>query len=163
MRTVVQECPCQGKTLMRMVQPIILSILAGAPCHGYGIIQQIARTKLWEQSIPDPAGIYRTLREMEKRGLITSQPGNDAGGIGRRVFTLTEEGALCKQSWRRTLLEYQEGVREVIALLGPEEADTAPCCPCIEAAVSSKGGADPADEPTQDRKGGESLWDGNFA
>ena len=117
MRVTVKECPCQGKNLTRFVQPIILSILSAAPCHGYGIIQQIARTRLWNQDIPDPAGIYRTLHDMERRGLISSQPGQGPDGMGRRVFYLTSEGQACKSSWRKTLIEYQAGIDEVIRLL----------------------------------------------
>lgn len=110
-------CPCQGDTLTRFVQPMILSILSRGPCHGYRMIQEIAYTRLWNQSIPDPAGIYRALREMERRGLISSQPGQRSSGVGRRSFCLTDQGAQCAEHWLDTLVQYQQGIGEVIAML----------------------------------------------
>ena len=67
------KCACQGGTLTRFVQPIILFSLAEAPDHGYDLLQKIARTMLWNDSPPDAAGVYRVLRDMEKRGLIRSR------------------------------------------------------------------------------------------
>ena len=117
MRQEPNACPCQGDTLTRFVQPIILAVLSQGPCHGYRLIQEISRTRLWNQSIPDPAGIYRTLRDMEHRGLIVSQPGQTQGGLGRRNFSLTGEGMACRQHWLDTLIRYQQGIGEVITLL----------------------------------------------
>ena len=138
MRKENQDCPCHGKTLTRFVQPIILSILSEAPCHGYVIMQKIARTKLWDQLMPDPAGIYRTLRDMEKRGLVTSRLDQEGGGIGRRIFTITEEGLGCRRSWLSTLHQYQQGSSEVISMLeqegGWEEDGDGPACSCLEQA-----------------------------
>ena len=96
-----QDCPCRGKTLMRFVQPIILAVLWESPCHGYRLIQKIARTKLWYGVTPDPAGIYRTLRDMERRGLIVSQRVLDGGkGHECRSFSITEAGGGCHKSYR---------------------------------------------------------------
>ena len=53
-----QDCPCRGKTLMRFVQPIILAVLWESPCHGYRLIQKIARTKLWYGVTPDLSLIH---------------------------------------------------------------------------------------------------------
>lgn len=114
----LQNCPCQGKTLMRFVQPMILAMLSREPCHGYILIQKIAATKLWRGAVPDPAGIYRTLREMEGRGLITSREDQKAGsGMSRRIFSLTDIGAACQQNWLHTLRRYQEGIDEIIQML----------------------------------------------
>ncbi len=30
------ECPCEGSTLDKLVQPAILTILSDGPLHGYG-------------------------------------------------------------------------------------------------------------------------------
>lgn len=113
-----QDCPCRGKTLMRFVQPIILAVLWESPCHGYRLIQKIARTKLWYGVTPDPAGIYRTLRDMERRGLIVSQRVLDGGkGHECRSFSITEAGGACHKNWLRTLRRYQAGIEELIQML----------------------------------------------
>ena len=105
----VRLCPCQGGTLVRFLQPAILTILSQEPCHGYMLLQRVGQTRLWQTEAPDPAGVYRALRDMESRGLIASQTEE-----GRKVFHLTEEGARCRSTWLRTLRTYQLGLEEMI-------------------------------------------------
>ena len=66
------KCACQGGTLMRFVQPIILSALSEAPDHGYDLLRKLGETALWRDAKPDATGVYRVLRDMEARGLIVS-------------------------------------------------------------------------------------------
>lgn len=114
----VKRCPCQGGTLMRFVQPIILSILERGPDHGYSILQRISQTRLWNGECPDTAGVYRALREMEGRGLVSSHVESESkAGLGKRVFQLTAEGEQCRQNWLKTLQNYRLGLDEVIAML----------------------------------------------
>lgn len=107
-------CPCQGGTLVRFLQPAILAILSEKPYHGYMILQKLGRTLLWREEAPDPAGVYRALRDMEKRGLISAQM---EAGSDRKVFRLTEDGVRCRASWLKTLRQYQLGLDEMIAAL----------------------------------------------
>lgn len=119
--TSARPCPCQGGTLVRFLQPIILSALSEEPCHGYVLLQKIAQTRLWQDEAPDPAGVYRTLRDMEARGLIAvdAQP---RSSLDRKVFTLTEEGKACRRSWLETLRQYRQGLNEIIEVLAGLEA-----------------------------------------
>lgn len=116
--STAKSCPCQGDTLVRFVQPIILSALRRGPSHGHLLLEEIARTRLWGGSPPDPAGVYRTLREMERRGLISSRQTTGAGrGPARRLFALTPAGELCCRKWLCTLRQYRLGLDEVISFL----------------------------------------------
>ncbi len=123
-----RPCPCQGGTLMRFVQPLILAQLEQGPDHGYSIVQKISHTRLWKNESPDAAGVYRVLREMEERGLVTAHLEQDCrAGLGKRVFSITEEGRNCRSSWLRTLRSYRRGVDEVISMLerpGPSSYET---------------------------------------
>ena len=47
------KCACQGGTLMRFVQPIILSALSEAPDHGYDLLRKLGETALWRDAKPD--------------------------------------------------------------------------------------------------------------
>lgn len=138
MREENAKCACQGGTLMRFVQPIILSLLSEAPDHGYELVQKIGRTALWNDTAPDSAGVYRVLRDMEKRGLVQSRLDADSiAGVGKRVFAITDEGRACMRNWLQTLGAYQKGIQDVIERLTRAVADspadvraegTAPCC-----------------------------------
>lgn len=119
-----RPCPCKGGTLVRFLQPIILSALSEEPCHGYVLLQRISQTRLWQDEAPDPAGVYRTLRDMETRGLIASEINTQPpSGLGRKVFSLTPEGEECRQSWLETLRRYQQGINEVVEMLAGFERE----------------------------------------
>lgn len=123
--TSARRCPCQGGTLVRFLQPIILSALSEEPCHGYILLKKISQTRLWQDEVPNPTGLYRTLRDMEARGLIASHVDGQSRAGDRKVFSLTEEGMACRQSWLKTLRQYQRDLNEVIDALasfeGPNE------------------------------------------
>jgi len=123
--TAARRCPCQGGTLTRFLQPSILALLLQGPDHGYGLLQKLSQSRLWHEDAPDAAGLYRTLHDMEERGLITSRltPESQAG-LGKRVFSLTDEGRRCSVSWLRTLSDYRRGLDDVIALLRDGTGET---------------------------------------
>ena len=61
------ECAALGKSLSRLSQPTILTLLAAnnKPMHGYIIVQQAAQTPMFGGKKPDATGIYRALKRME--------------------------------------------------------------------------------------------------
>ena len=115
MKEIGCNCACQGATLTRFVQPIILYSLAQAPCHGYDLMTKISQSKLWGNDKPDKAGVYRALRDMEQRQLIISHMDeNSKASIGKRVFEITDLGLSCMGNWVDTLENYSLGIAEVI-------------------------------------------------
>ena len=113
-----KTCACEGATLVKFIQPTILSLLDKEPCHGYELLQRIGKTGMWADADPDPSGVYRVLRDMEKRGLVSSRIVHDKGvGLGRKVYSLTEDGIVCRRKWLKTLEKYQQDLTEVICLL----------------------------------------------
>jgi PadR family transcriptional regulator PadR len=71
---------------------VILLLLARGDCHGYGIIKRAeARPEL--QVRLDPANLYRTLRKLERQGLVEGEKGTEPSeGAPRRVYGLTDLG-----------------------------------------------------------------------
>ena len=110
------DCPCSGSTLQRFVQPLVMSLLAGGPLHGYVIMQGLGTMPFWGASPPDQAGVYRLLRLMESKHLLAS---HEESGLtrGRRVFTLTGQGRACLARWEATLHEHLHTVDGVLALV----------------------------------------------
>jgi len=89
------------------VRAAILAVLAEQPMNGYQLIQEIAERSggVWK---PSPGSIYPTLQQLEDEGLVTAD-----AEVGRRTFTLTDEG-------RAYVAEHQDEVS------APWEAMSAP-------------------------------------
>ena len=71
----LKECAELGKSLNRLSQPTILTLLAQSetPLHGYIIVQQAASSPMFGGKKPDATGVYRALKRMEESGLVTSE------------------------------------------------------------------------------------------
>ena len=97
----MNECAVLGKSLSRLTQPSILTVLAAhdAPLHGYAIIQEMAQGPMYGGNAPDPTGIYRILKQMENNGLITSAWDTSESGPAKRCYELTDEGRACLRRW----------------------------------------------------------------
>lgn len=106
----LEACPCSGTTLARLIQPAIMTLLAGGALHGYRVVQRLAATPVMGGSRPDPTGVYRMLRLMEKRGLVVSSWGFSASGPAKRAYRLTSEGRRCLARWIKTLDAYRRAI-----------------------------------------------------
>jgi DNA-binding PadR family transcriptional regulator len=104
----MQACAELGKSLNRLSQPTILTLLANAsaPMHGYIIVQQAAYSPMFGGTKPDAAGIYRTLKRMEKSGYISSQWEVPDEGSAKRQFSLTDKGRKSLRRWIDALACY---------------------------------------------------------
>jgi DNA-binding PadR family transcriptional regulator len=111
----LDECPCSGATLARLIQPAIVTLLASGPLHGYRIVQRLAKTPLVGGSRPDPTGVYRMLHIMEKRGLVVPSWDLSDSGPTKRLYRLTPEGRQCLGRWVKTLTDYQRALGGLLA------------------------------------------------
>lgn len=114
----LRECSELGKSLSRLSQPTILTILAASdePLHGYLIVQQAAHFPMFGGNKPDAAGFYRTLKQMEEKGLIDAQWDTPDSGQAKRMFTLTPEGRQCLRRWLDSLACYRASIDEFRAM-----------------------------------------------
>lgn len=55
----------------------------------------------------DQGNVYRTLRQLEKDNLITSQWDTSAEGPARRIYSLTDAGEQYLSMWANSLEQYQ--------------------------------------------------------
>jgi DNA-binding PadR family transcriptional regulator len=113
--TELNECAQLGKTLSRLSQPTILTILAASdePLHGYVIAQRAAFSPMFGGNKPDPTGVYRALKAMEEQGLLTSSWDTPSSGPAKRAFSLTEEGLKTLRRWIDSLACYQATIGEL--------------------------------------------------
>lgn len=109
-----KRCPCLGDTLGRLVQPMILTILARQELHGYKILERMADMPPSTGRRPDATGVYRVLSAMEGRGLVASTWNPSRTGPAKRLYRLTKSGRTCLRSWINTLETYRSELAEFL-------------------------------------------------
>jgi poly-beta-hydroxybutyrate-responsive repressor len=82
----------------------ILAMLRDWNAHGYELGKRLA-----DAGLPpfDSGTIYRTLRQLEKEGLISSFWDMSPSGPARRMYSLTRTGELFLSGWVDMLQRYQ--------------------------------------------------------
>ena len=113
----LKECAELGKSLNRLSQPTILTILAAndKPMHGYIIVQQAAHSPMFGGKKPDATGVYRALKRMEEAELVTSEWETPEEGSAKRLFTLTDKGRRFLRRWIDALACYELTLEELRA------------------------------------------------
>lgn len=87
------------------LQPFLLLSLQQWQGHGYELMQRLA---VYGFESMDPGSVYRTLRQLERDGLVSSDWDTDSSqGPARRVYSLTDAGAAYLQTWAAALRGYQ--------------------------------------------------------
>ena len=114
----MRECAELGKSLNRLSQPTILTLLACSdePLHGYVIVQQAASSPMFGGKKPDATGIYRALKRMEEAELVTSEWDVPEEGSAKRLFSLTDKGRCCLRRWIDALACYELTLEELRGL-----------------------------------------------
>ena len=116
------HCPCVGATLDKLVQPAMLAILAKGSLHGYELARKIGEIPHFLGEAPDVSGVYRMLKALESRGIVTSEweIGSNAtrnsseGGRPKRLFTITDAGLQCLAHWNQTLQSYHKAIGSLL-------------------------------------------------
>lgn len=112
----LDDCPCAGKTLSKLAQPAILTVLARGPLHGYGIVQEVSEMPTFGGEKPDATGVYRCLKSMGERGLVGFSWDLPDAGPAKRTYTLTSEGNECLRRWIQTLDEHRQAIGKLLGL-----------------------------------------------
>ena len=114
----LDECPCSGRTLDKLLAPTVLMQLASEDLHGYEITQRLANSPLLGGRKPDNTGVYRLLHDLESRELVTAGWETEGGGPAKRRYAITPDGWRCLEQWHATLGEYVQAVGKLQNTLG---------------------------------------------
>jgi DNA-binding PadR family transcriptional regulator len=97
------------------VRPAVLAVLAAGSLHGYRILGRIAALPPFGGTRPDPSGLYRTLRAMEREGLVAATWKVSERGPAKRLYTMTAAGRECLARWTETLEAYRRTIAGLLA------------------------------------------------
>ena len=86
------------------MEPFVLVLLAGGRAHGYAITGQLEEMGLTPGSV-DIGQVYRTLRDLEEAGQVTSTWSNEPTGPQRRDYELTPDGYAALDGWAAVMKE----------------------------------------------------------
>ena len=117
MDSVLKTCPCSGGNLPKLMQPILLSLVALEPLHGYVIAQRVMQTGLFGNQSPDVTGIYRMLRSMVNDGVLEQKEVDSPVGPSRKLYSVTLLGRECLGQWMQSLLQHRDHLNNVLAIL----------------------------------------------
>jgi PadR family transcriptional regulator len=90
-------CRCGGQ-VRGFIQPRLLLLLARKPTHGYELMDAL-RSVQSDENQADPGMLYRTLRQFEQDGQVTSSWDTEGRGPARRVYQLTDAGYEYLEWW----------------------------------------------------------------
>ena len=85
--------------------PVILLSLREWNSYGYELME---RASAFGFEAMNPGTLYRTLRQMEKEGVVESSWETSRGGPARRMYTITDAGRSYLDFWARSLEQYQQ-------------------------------------------------------
>ncbi|MBV9604718.1 MAG: PadR family transcriptional regulator [Solirubrobacterales bacterium] len=90
--------PLQGYQL-RVVQEVLLALLAGEASHGYQLRARLALALGPLAGALNDGQVYVTLSRLEKSGLVGSQRVGQAERPDRKVYSLTRQGRERVDTW----------------------------------------------------------------
>jgi PadR family transcriptional regulator len=84
--------------------PVLLLMLRQWSSYGYELMEKMSAFGL---AAMNPGSFYRTLRQMEKDGMVSSNWDILEGGPARRVYSITDAGQAYLDHWVQSLDRYQ--------------------------------------------------------
>src|SRR5688572_12419645 len=94
-----------GKAPKNFLVPYLLLLLKQWNAYGYQLMQQLVAFGF---AALDRGTVYRTLRQLEKDGLVSSSWDTAQEGPARRVYSITDAGLDFLQGWAGTLEQYRQ-------------------------------------------------------
>lgn len=82
----------------------LLAFLRNWPAYGYQLVRELSKAGL---PASDSATVYRTLRQLERTGLVSSFWDTSESGPARRMYSLTKAGEAFLNLWLDVLSHYQ--------------------------------------------------------
>ena len=97
---------------------MVLVLLQDENSYGYELMERIEEEFGFEQI--NPGSVYRTLRQMEKEGLCSSEwdVKDEEGRPPRRMYAVTDEGEAYLKSWAEACEKYHRLIDQFARVYG---------------------------------------------
>src|SRR5687768_10447020 len=103
-----------------LLSTTLLAYLRNWNAYGYQLAQQLAKAGL---PAFDSGTVYRTLRQLEKTGMVSSFWDTSESGPARRMYSLTKGGEIFLSGWIEVLQNYQKVLNTALDGFAPTTAD----------------------------------------
>ena len=103
-------CTCAMGNLYRFVEPVLLFLLQRkGRSYGYELATELRKHALTDAEI-EVSALYRTLRQLEQSGCVTSAWDVEGSGPARRLYVLTPRGEERLAEWVAVLAHISESM-----------------------------------------------------
>ena len=111
------ESPVQARP-RRWLIPFTLVLLKDENSYGYELMEQVEEEFGFEEI--NAGSLYRTLRQMEKEGLCSSEwdVRTKEGGPPRRMYAITEAGEAYLEAWAEACAKYHRLIDQFARVYG---------------------------------------------
>jgi poly-beta-hydroxybutyrate-responsive repressor len=99
----------------RFMEVCLLLLIYEEIGHGYGLVERLAPFGFSEDDL-NVSTLYRTLRKMEKEGLVTSSWEKGGQGPKRRVYEITSDGKKELDQWIKILKARKSRIESLIRI-----------------------------------------------
>jgi PadR family transcriptional regulator, regulatory protein PadR len=106
-----------------LLSSTLLAYLRNWNAYGYQLVQELAKAGL---PAFDSATVYRTLRQLERAGLVSSFWDTSSSGPARRMYTLTKAGEGVLSLWVDVLSHYQSVLQRALRSYEKRDPKVAP-------------------------------------
>jgi poly-beta-hydroxybutyrate-responsive repressor len=111
--------------LYRFVEPVLLFLLkTKGAAHGYELAGDVREYAFTDSEI-EVAALYRTLRQLEENGCVSSKWDAGASGPARRVYSLTPRGEVHLEEWATVLGHMSRSMKRFVRVVQGAAASTA--------------------------------------
>jgi DNA-binding PadR family transcriptional regulator len=112
--------------LYRFVEPVLLFLLKKkGQSYGYELAAKLPEYALTDASI-EAAALYKTLRQLEQNGCVTSEWDVTGKGPAKRVYCLTPHGEEHLAEWITVLDHLARSMTRFVRTAGKQPRDGAP-------------------------------------
>jgi len=100
---------------LRIVEPMMLLLLANEPMHGYRLVERLAE-EFGVTGLP-PQTVYRALQDMEARAWVSAEWDTESTqGPPRKVYQVTDVGLAALDAWSVEIQELRRNLEGFLTL-----------------------------------------------